>query len=404
MKTTNRIKVPAIALLLGVGIAGAQGATNNAPSVQSGDTTVPAGNQQAAFGMESIKLGGVFGHRIDTMIKGNLLKIDMEESHLSHYRTRPGNKAYRGLGLTLDAVVRLCAYSRDPELLRLKDQWIGELISTQDPDGYIGLYPKAQQYGPDSMYSIQESAQIVLALTADYQIFGNKRSLEAARKLADNMLANWGGDSPVNPVISDGQALILLSEVSGDPKYVNWVKEKYAPGGGLHPGWVMKVGGDPLQKLNMEGRHLYTWCDVNLAMLNLNRHFPDKWLTTAWPQMIDWLKDGGALPQGSFAFGERFRRSQTTRSGMDELDPEFMWKEPEGFRTKVGESCPKSYIVQLLDRLMEEKPDAYFGDVMERAYYNGIFASQTPDGRHLAYDLSVEGTRVVNPSDYYCVS
>ena len=399
---TNRIKVAGIALILGMGIAGAQGATNNAPSVKSGGTTASATAQQAAFGVESIKLGGVFEHRIQTMIEGNLKKIDMEESLLSHYRTRLGKKAYRGLGLTLDAVVRLCAYSRDPELIRLKDKWIDELISTQDPEGYIGLYPKGQQYGPDSMYSIQESAQIVLAFTADYQIFGNKRSLEAARKLADNMLANWGGDSPVNPVISDGEALVLISEVTGDPKYMNWLKEKYSPGGQLHPGWLMKLGGDPLKPLNLEGRHLYTWCDVNLGMLSLNRHFPEKWLTAAWPQFIPWLKDGGALPQGAFASEERFRRSQTTRSGMDDHDPEFMWHQPKDIRTMACESCTKTYVSTLLDHLMEEKSDGYFGDVMERAYYNGIFAAQTPDGRHLAYDLSVEGTRVVNPVDYYC--
>jgi hypothetical protein len=256
------------------------------------------------------------------------------------------------------------------------------------------------------MYSIQESAQIILALTADYRSFGNKRSLEAARKVADNLIANWNrhpqGKCPVNPVISDGEALVVISEVTGDPKYLNWLKEKYAPGAELHPGWLMKLGGDPLKKLNLEGRHLYTWCDVNLSMLGLNRHFPDKWLTAAWPQMIDWLKDGGALPQGSFAWEERYRRSQTTRTGMDEHDPEFLWKQPKDIRTKCGESCPKRYVVALLDRVMEEKPNPYFGDVMERAYYNGIFASQTPNGRHLAYDLSVEGTRVVNPVDYYC--
>lgn len=401
MKTTkSRMTTAIVVAAFGLGVAVAHAATNNAPSVKSGDTTASAGAQPAAFGVERIKLGGVFGHRIDTMIKGNLFKIDMEESHLSHYRTRPGNKAYRGLGLTLDGVVRLCAYSQDPELLRLKDLWINELISTQDADGYIGLYPKGQQYGPDSMYSIQESCQIILGLTADYQIFGNKRSLEAARKLADNLIANWTGDCPVNPVISDGEALVLISEVTGDPKYVNWLKEKYSPGGELHPGWVMKLGGESIKRLNLEGRHLYTWCDVNLGMLNLNRHFPDEWLTAAWPQMIDWLKDGGALPQGSFAEVERWRRSWTTRAGMGP-NPELLSKNND-HRTYIGESCPKRYVTTLLDRLMEEKPEPYFGDVIERTYYNGIFAAQTPDGRHLAYDLSVEGTRVVNPADHYC--
>ena len=71
---TNRIKVAGI----GLGMAGAQGATNNAPADQSDGTTSSAAAQQVAFGVESIKLGGVFGHRLVTMIKSNLYMSDPE--------------------------------------------------------------------------------------------------------------------------------------------------------------------------------------------------------------------------------------------------------------------------------------------------------------------------------------
>jgi hypothetical protein len=102
--------------------------------------TAAAAFQQAAFGVESIKLGGVMGHRIETMIKGNLFKLDMEGTFLSYFRKKQEIAGVRSLGKTLDAAVHLAAYSKEPELIGWKNHWIDELISTQEPDGYIGIY------------------------------------------------------------------------------------------------------------------------------------------------------------------------------------------------------------------------------------------------------------------------
>jgi hypothetical protein len=364
--------------------------------------TAAAAFQQAAFGVESIKLGGVMGHRIETMIKGNLFKLDMEGTFLSYFRKKQEIAGVRSLGKTLDAAVHLAAYSKEPELIGWKNHWIDELISTQEPDGYIGIY-RAGNRGtptPNSLsYDNHEKGQIILALVNDYRFFGRTNSLQAARKLAGEIMTHWTVVPNLNTAATFTYPIVMLSEVSGDESYAAWIRKQYLPEGKLTGLWPKQLGGNPLSPLSLEGLHLYSWCDVNITMLMLNRHYPAPALVAAWPQMIAWLKDGGALPPGSFAMDEKFRRSQSTRSGM-EHDPEFM--RFGSHRTMCCESCTKFYVTDLLDRLMEEKPDSYFGDVIERSYYNGIFASQTPDGRHLAYDLSVEGTRVVNPLDYYC--
>lgn len=354
---------------------------------------------ERAFGCTQIKLGGVMGHRIETMIEGNLLKLDMERDFLSFFRKKREKTGYRGLGKTLDAAVHLAAYSPSPDLIAWKNHWIDELISTQEENGYIGIFPPGPLRAV-AAYDTHEKGPIILALVNDYRFFGRKKSLQAAKKLADEIIATWSDAVPINFLYTNENPMILLSEVSGDRKYVDWVRDTFFPEGKLAPAWSMRLGGNPLSSLNMEGCHTYRWCDVNIAMLSLNRFYPDPVLVAAWPQMIAWLKDGGALPPGSFAEGERWRRSWTTQSGVAP-NPELLFKNSE-HRTKIGESCAKCYVLELLDRLMEIAPDAYFGDVMERAYYNGVFASQSPDGRRLAYDLSVEGTRIPNPIDHYC--
>jgi uncharacterized protein len=379
------------------------------PASKPAAAVIPAGAQQAAFGVESIKLGGVFGHRIETMIKGNLFKLDMEQTFLAYFRNKRENvpQGYRALGKTLDAAVRFAAYTGDRKMIEWKNLWIDELISTQESNGYIGCFPVGPLRAVAS-FDTHEKGTILLPLINDYRIFGRSKSLEAARRLADEMIATWSPRIPDTALWTVEEPMILLSDVSGDKKYVDWVRDTFFPGGKFSEtwGWTRRLGGNPLvPPLNMEGQHLYRWCDVNIVMLNLNRYHPAPALVAAWPQLISWLQDGGALPQAAFSQHERFRRSQTTRTGMAD-DPEYLRMGGLGGRTdsRVGIccSCSKTLITMLLDRLMEEKPDSYFGDVMERTYYNGLFASQTPDGRHLAYDLSVEGTRVVNPEDYYC--
>ena len=247
-------------------------------------------------------------------------------------------------------------------------------------------------------FDLSEKGIALLALVNDYRIFGRKRSLDAAKRLADEFVASFDG-AAFGKLWTCEYPLIALSEASGDRKYVDWVRATFFSEGKLSTMWTSRNGGDPLKTLNMEGQHIYRWCDINISMLYLNRHYPDPALRAGYPQMISWIKDGGALAPGSFALDERWRRSQTARSAL-EHDPEFCWAQHA--RLKVGENCAKRYVVELLHLAMQERPDPFYGDVMERTFYNGLFAGMSPTGRMLSYDLSVEGTRIANPADYFC--
>jgi len=351
-----------------------------------------------------IKLGGVMGKHLETVIRGNLLKLDMENLFLAPLRKRNLEKTFTGIGLLLDAAVHFAAYTGDPEFIRLKDRWVDELIATQAPDGYIGYMRADVPRGvPD--FDASEMGCIILALVNDYRLCGRSQSLEAAKKLGDAFIAGWtNGTDVTRKTISqklwtNEYPLIALSEASGDPRYMDWVRETFFPNERISTIWSNALGGDPSKPLHLEGKHVYRWCDVNLAMLDLNRHHPNSALVSAWPQYIAWIKDGGALAPGSFAQGESMRRSQATRTLMP-VDPDFCAY--QGHRTKVGEVCAKRYTMQLLNYAMRERPDSYFGDVMERTYLNGLFASMSPNGRMISYDLSVEGTRLAFPMDTYC--
>lgn len=370
---------------------------------QPNDSAQPA-NGQFAKTPYGIKLGGVMGQRIETLIHGNLLKLDMEGIFLSPFRKRNLERGYTGIGQTLDGAVHFAAYTGDEEMIRWKNHWIDELISTQQPDGYIG-WLRADLPRGVPMFDAHEMGCTLNALVSDYRLFGRTRSLEAATKLGDAFIACWAGASQedrkamASSLWTVEYPLIALSEASESPRFRDWVQKTFFADDQISQFWSTQLGGSPLKPLRLEGRHAYRWLDLNLTMLDLNRKHPHPALVAAWPQFIAWIKDGGALPTGTIAQGEALHRSQATRSLMP-LDPEFC--EYQANRTKIDHSCSKRYAMQFFDYAIRERPDSYFGDVMERTYLNGIFAAQSPNGRMIAYDLSVEGTRLAFPMDYFC--
>ena len=99
-----------------------------------------------------------------------------------------------------------------------------------------------------------------------------------------------------------------------------------------------------------------------LAQLDLYRQQPDRSLLGQSHRVIDYLtKDDGLMITGTCSLTERFRNNQETRGG-------------------VGESCATAYFIRLTHHLLQLEGDTLYGDLMERAIYNALFAAQSPEG------------------------
>ena len=136
-----------------------------------------------------VKVGGEIGRRIDMTVNANLLALAVDEAFLQPFHDRDLPRGYIGLGKLIDATVRFAAYTDDPRVLKLKRHLVAESLKTQEHDGYIGiLLPHDRVWG---VYDIHETSHIVLGLANDYRYFGERASLDAARKLADFTIARW---------------------------------------------------------------------------------------------------------------------------------------------------------------------------------------------------------------------
>ena len=78
------------------------------------------------------------------------------------------------------------------------------------------------------------------------------------------------------------------------------------------------------------------------------------------------------------------------------------WHDTQDGLCQLGETCATTYFLRFWHELLLMDGDSLYGDLMERAVYNALFAAQSPDGRRLRYYVPFEEQRVYFPLDSYC--
>jgi len=333
---------------------------------------------QTAIEVES--LSGPIGTRVRAVWEGNLKKINWEQDFLEPFRAKSAEGGYIGLGKTLSGLVH-AARRFDGEADVLRRRIAGELLATQEAEGYIGLYE------PDSRthktWDVHEQAYIIQALVENAEWFDDSASLQAAERLGRWLLprlaeGRWqevGKNYCWNPlaIIGLDRALLALSRATGDPVFADFCRDEMRL-----PAWC-----DPI----VEGRqgevcgHAYAYLARCLAQLEMadSAALPD-----ATRAVIGYLRAGGGLVISGTC-------------GLTEC-----WHSDQELAGDLGETCTTAYLVRWAAHLLRRTHEAWFGDLMERAIYNALFAAASPDGRRIRYYSAGEGPRKWYEVDTYC--
>lgn len=345
--------------------------------------------------IKRVTLGGEFGRRVDHMIEGNILKIDIDKTFLNDFRQRGKGgltHGYVGFGKFIDAVVRLAAGTADARLVALKKNAIGDLLATQDRDGYIGIF-EAPEDRMKVVWDLHESAYLIWALVADSDLFGERSSLEGARALADytmirlnadpTLLAQQlgqdipsGQDTPFTVAsIGFDRALLSLSRATGQAKYRDFVINTLKLNE-YHPEVLTSSPVD---------NHAYAYMSHCQAQLDLYRETGNPLLLRATHNAVNFMRKGnGLLVTGSCSDRERWH---DTQSGL----------------AKTSETCMSAYLARAMNSMLQLYGDSIYGDILERDIYNALFAATSPDGSQTRYFTPFEGKRVYDPfSPRFC--
>jgi len=374
---------PCADCLLGAACCPLQGAEK--PALRTAGSVCAVGDRFVPADVRQVRLGGEIGRRVEITLRNNLLQIDVESVFFKPYREKkekPGS--FIGLGKLIDSFVRFAAHTGDPQVLQRKQWVIQQTIGLQEPDGYIGYFPPELRMW--TLWDTYDMGYLVYGLATDYACFGQEQSLAAARKLADYMIARVKAE-PQRAARGIGglsdwckfgfEGYLLLHRCTLDPRYWDFcVKDCRLPQ------WDVQVLLD--RRVSGHRSHVAGYCLGARIQLWAHRLDPSPKLLEGTHRALEFLtRQDGLAVIGTSGVGEHWDRSQAS---------------PADF----GETCATAHLLWLLEDLLRLEGDARYGDLIERAVYNALFAAQSPDGRRLRYFIPFEGPRQYFARDDYC--
>jgi DUF1680 family protein len=286
-----------------------------------------------------------------------------------------------------------------PELHRVTESMIREVVAIQEPDGYLNTYfqgdhkadrmtPHMQEVGHE-LYNLGHMLQGAIAY---YRATGDATLMDAGMKMVDNFLIpNYGPGPNQKPIVSGHpeieMSLIELYRTTGKRQYMElagYILHGDERAQTEHRAIVYMFCGIPFtSRTKLEGhavRAMYACCGATDYYLESGDPAYWKTLNVLWEDLSRrqmYVTGGvGARSQGE-AFGEPY-----------ELPNEQAY----------GESCAAIGNMMWNWRMLHASGEARFTDVIERALYNGINSGMSLDGitycyrNPLAFDPAVFDT------------
>jgi DUF1680 family protein len=198
---------------------------------------VPAAipDRQQSQSPDHIHLAGMLGSRIEKNAINRLAEVDIDRL-LEGYRTRPGRQTWDGehIGKWLHAATLAWVGLEGAQKTRMRlklDTAVTELLKCQEPDGYLGTYLPANRWKEWDVWAHKYN---LIGLLTYIQQTGNRQPLEASRRMADLLIAEFGegpgGQKPKREILTSGahqgmastsvlEPMVMLYRLTGDDRY-----------------------------------------------------------------------------------------------------------------------------------------------------------------------------------------
>lgn len=383
-------------LLLAGTLFSAVCAQEGRPPVQKVRFSVPA-----AYTLqlpEADRLTGYLGMRYDDNLQNRLLNID-ETGILEGFRSRPGKQRWIGehVGKYLEAAANTWLITRNPALKKQMDRIFNALVSTQLPDGYLGTYLPESYW---TSWDVWVHKYDLVGLLAYYKATGNQKALDAAVKIGDLLVKNFGDQAGQKDIIKAGSHVGMAATSvidpmtdlylwTGDRRYLdfcNYIIRAYDHTGGpsivttlLKEKQVNKVANGKAYEMlsNLVGI-------IKLYRLTGNENY----LKTA-QYAFDDIASKRLFVTGSTSDHEHFMPDNVLQADT---------------AAHMGEGCVTTTWIQFNMQLFAISGDLRYYNEIEKAVYNHLLGAENPETGCVSYYTPLIGVKPYRCNITCCLS
>ncbi|WP_298298028.1 beta-L-arabinofuranosidase domain-containing protein, partial [Hydrotalea sp.] len=344
---------------------------------------------------QSVQMGGFVGEKLNDSYQNRILAQDFNRL-VEPFKHRTETSCWQSefWGKWFTSAVLAYRYHPEPKLKNVLDQAVTELIATQTPDGYIGNYNEASQL---QQWDIWGRKYCMLGLLAYYDLTKDNKSLQAARKLADNLMQELAGKKAL--IVKEGnhrgmaatsilEPVCLLYARTGDKRYLGFANE------------IIREWETP------DGPQLISKADVDVA-----KRFPKPKNWFSWDQgqkayemmscyegLLELYRITGKLEYKDAVekTWENIRQNEINITGSGaSVECWFGGKNLQTIPIEhYQETCVTATWIKLSQQLLKLTGDAKYADATEQSFYNALLGAMKPDGSDWAKYSPLAGERL----------
>lgn len=365
-------------------------------------TTDKVTDRFALISPSAVRLGGFLGERCRKNEQARLLTKN-ETDLLSGFQQRPGKQAWVGehVGKWLHAATLAWAYTGDAELRAKLDRVVNGLLATQKADGYLGTYADDQRWamGREQKWDVWVHKYDLLGLLTYAHYTGDTRTLEAAKKIGELLLATFGAggqldlnERSTHVGMASGSVLepiVLLYRATGDQRFLDFARlivDKWEAANG--PKLASQLAGNVPVKQTANAK-AYEMLSCLVGLCELYRTTGEaRYLNPVLNAWLDILNTQ-LLITGSGSSAEYWTDARQFLSSTND---------------KVAETCVTVTWIELNQQLLRLTGNAKYADELEKTFYNHLAAAQRPDGAEWCYFTALDGRKPYQAEQNCCTS
>jgi len=387
-----------LSFLLVVGSRAAADAPTSKPTPPRGrpQTTIPTRAQQPVFDRAEhaeFHFHGVMGERLAANVRNWILCAPASNPAMLQILRDNERTPRRDLvpwagefaGKYLISAVQALRLTQDPKLKTHLQQFVADLIATQDEDGYFGPFPKDVRMTGKGLWDLWGQYHCMLGLHYWFKETGDPAALAACRRTADFFCRTFldgekrvlhAGSEEMNE--SSSHIFALLYEETGEPRYLQLVRE-------IEKDWETPPSGDYVRTA-LAGKPFFQtpkprWEGLHSIQAIAELHFisGDQKYRKAFEQIWWSIAEFDRHNNGGFSSGEQAQGNP--------YDPR-----------PIETCCTIAWMAITLD-MLRLTGDARAADELELATWNSVLGAQNAEGRWWTYNTPMDGERKASAHD-----